>query len=102
MSAPFKRGSTLKVLLEFEPDEWPAIWPWDSVVAEARQDSQIHDMSVTVTPSERAILLTADTSEWSIGMARFDLRAVRSGEAIYLPPHDDLTASIVRPVTEVE
>lgn len=100
MTATFKRGSTFTALLEFDVDEWAAIWPWDSASADAKQGSMIHDLTITPTPASRRVTLTASTATWALRPAQIDMRAVRNGQVIYLPPSANLVVNIIPPVTE--
>lgn len=100
MTPTFKRGSTLRALLQFTEDEWAAIWPWGDVSAQARQGAAVHSVTVTVDDANRRVTLTADTSDWLLRLARIDLRVVRGGMVIYIPGTSDLQVSIGQPVTE--
>ena len=99
--ATIKRGATLKVTLEFTAEEWAAIYPWDSIRAEAQQGMVEHDFQITVDAPNRTILLTLPTQPLGLGQWAFDVRAEKaSGESIFMPPDKMFAFSLVEGVTE--
>lgn len=100
MTPTFKRGATARILLDqFTDEEWAAIHPWDAIKAEAQQGAVVHPMTVTFDADARTILLSADTSAWSLRLARIDVRIERGGVTVYLPGASTLQAEIISPVT---
>lgn len=100
MTPAFKRGATARILLDqFTDEEWGAIHPCDEIKAEAQQGAVVHPMTVTFDPEARTILLSANTSTWSLRLARIDARLVRNGVTVYLPSASSLLIEITSPVT---
>lgn len=102
MATTIKRGLTLRAKIQLEEDEWAALWPWTSIAADARRDrtAQAHAMAVSWNEAERAIWLQADTSLWPTGQMQFDVRVVRGGSVVYLPPTTFLAVEVIHPATE--
>lgn len=102
MATTIKRGLTLRAKIKLEEDEWAALWPWDDIAADARRDrtAQAHPMTVTWDVDEQAIWLAADTSQWPTGQMQFDVRVVRGGSVVYLPPTTFLAVEVIHPATE--
>lgn len=99
--ATIKRGATLKVTLEFEPSEWAAFHPWQSIRAEAQQGSVEHEMQIAVDETNRTILLTLPTLPVGLGTWNFDVRAEKAGgESVFMPPDKSLSFTVIEGVTE--
>lgn len=96
----YKRGTTFEAILEIDPQEWAAIYPWESIRAEAQQGQIEHEMTITVSPEARSVLFTLDTQPMSLGSWKFDALIIKNGRKIYLPPDQDYTFQIIEPVTE--
>lgn len=101
MTPTIKRGETLRILLDqFTEEEWAALYPWDNAAADAQQAGIVHAMTVVPDPATRTILLTADTAAWQPRLAQIDLRILRDGRTVYLPPSEYFSLLVTKPATE--
>lgn len=99
--ATIKRGATLKVTLELTDAEWAAVYPWESIRAEAQQGMVEHEFQIAVDGPNRTILLSLPTQPLALGQWAFDVRAEKSsGESIYLPPDKMFAFTLIEGVTE--
>lgn len=99
--ATIKRGATLKVTLELTDTEWAAVYPWQSIRAEAQQGLVEHDFQITVDAPNRTILLTLPTQPMALGQWAFDVRVEKSsGESAFLPPDKLFAFTLIEGVTE--
>ena len=99
--ATIKRGATLKVTLELTESEWAAVYPWDSIRAEAQQGMVEHEFEVTVDAPNRTILLALETQPLTLGQWAFDVRAEKAGgESVFMPPDKMFAFSLIEGVTE--
>lgn len=99
--ATIKRGATLKVTMEFTPEEWAAIHPWQSIRAEAQQGQIEHEMQITVDAPNRTLLLVLPTLPVGLGAWNFDVRAEKAeGESVFMPPDKSLSFTVIEGVTE--
>ncbi|MDF3607734.1 hypothetical protein PE067_17260 [Paracoccus sp. DMF-8] len=94
MTARIKRGATFRAQVELDEAEWAALWPWDAVTAEMRQQGARHDLQVSADPDSRIIALRADTTGWAIGAASFDVRIQRGGDVIAIPATTNIRLQI--------
>lgn len=104
----FKRGTTFKVWIVFEADEWPAVYPWTSIAAEVGQGSRRYPLTVESDPSTRTITLNAtpaETATWlsyetgGTSAASFDVKLVRNGETLKIPASFNMPMNIIEGVT---
>lgn len=102
MRGSYKRGATVKALIEFTAQEWEGLWPWDSITATADQekDGVKYPMMIHPLPETRSILLMADTSDWYIRVARIDVMVVKGAETIILPNKGYIEVDITTAATE--
>ena len=99
--ATIKRGATLKVTLELTDTEWAAVYPWQSIRAEAQQGLVEHEMQVVVDEPNRTILLMLPTQPMALGQWAFDVRVEKpSGESAFLPPDKLFAFTVIEGVTE--
>lgn len=96
-----KKGATMRLALLLDESEWSALHPWDSIEADALQRHSLRtDLTVTVDEAARAILLTGPTDDMVTSIVQIDVKIMRSGEVIYLPPERNLLLSVIDGVTE--
>lgn len=100
MFGTFKRGATLRGLLQFTDHEWETFWPWESLTADAKQGELVHPLAVAVDPESKTVLLSASTDGWPLAAGMVDLLIIRSGIKTYLPAASNFTFTIIEPVTE--
>lgn len=94
MTARIKRGTTFRAQVELELAEWAALWPWDAATAEVRQQGARHDLQVSADPDSRIIALRAETSDWAIGAAAFDVRIRRGADIIAIPATQNIRLQV--------
>ena len=76
----YKQGVPFQALGEFTPEEWSEIYPWDSIRSEAQTGQTEHEMTITVMPEVRAILIEADTHPMALGTYIFDVLTITNGK----------------------
>lgn len=101
-----KAGTTVKFLFQFDDQKWSALFPFDSIKAEAKPTKPLangieeYEMVVTVDEATKTVLVSANTSGWPKANYRFDLRIEKNGEFIYIPDKNNVEFSIINPVTD--
>ena len=101
MTPTWKRGSTVQILLDqFTDDEWAAVYPWTAARSEARYPGGTQTLSVSVNPTARTILLSADTASWPLRLMKADLLIERDGRDEYVPAANFFEFQITQPATE--
>lgn len=101
MTPTWKRGSTVRILLDqFTDEEWAAIYPWTAATSEARYPGGTQSLAVTVDETARTIMLSADTAEWPLRLMKADLLIERAGASTYVPAANFFEFQITQPATE--
>lgn len=105
-----KIGSTVRFLLKFDDEKWAALYPYDSVKAEAKPTKALsngvseYEMNITVDVASKTIIVSADTQTWALEKAtyRFDLRFEKNGEYIFIPAEGGYEFRLSPPITDGE
>lgn len=101
--ATYKQGATLQILLEFTDEEFEAIYPFDSFLAEAEvSGGQEYELDYVVDVSTKTILLSSPTDGWNKGAYKCDIRIVKNGITSFIPPETFIQFNIINPVSETE
>lgn len=84
--ASIKQGSTFEATVVFSENEWLGIYPWQDIIATVGQESRRYPIEVTIYENARALMLSADTDEWTVGPANLDLKLTTiDGRVISIP-----------------
>jgi len=99
--ATYKIGATVQILLQMDQEEFDAIYPHTSFMAEAEiTGGQEYQLTPTIDVLNRSILLTANTTGWQKGQYKCDIRIVKNGMTLFIPADSYITFNLVPPVTE--
>ena len=99
--ATYKIGATVQIVIEFTEDEFAAIYPNDEFTAEAEiTGGAEYPLAVTWDIPSRTALLRAETSNWSRGRYKCDIRVVKNGVTAFIPLDEYITFDVIAPVTE--
>ena len=107
----YKRGSTVKILMELTQTEWETVYPFDAVKCEAEVPKLAPEVgeteylfTVTPDPATKTMMLRSVSSDtWPIGAYRLDVRFTKNGENFFYPEGTDfINFSITKPVTDDE
>lgn len=105
-AAKIKRGATFKATIAFDADEWAALYPWSSIVAEVGQGSRRYPLTIVTDVPSRTLTLTAlDTSEWltmetgRTSAASFDVWITRDGERLPVPASTNIPLQIIEGIS---
>lgn len=95
-----KRGETLEFVIEFTPEEWVTLYPFDSIESKVQTGSDIvYELDVSVNNENRLVTSSADTSSWIIGTYKCDILIVKNERKVYLPINDYVRFEIVKSVS---
>lgn len=103
-----KSGTTVKFLFQFDDENWSALYPFDSIRAEAKPAKPLangiteYEMVVTVDEATKSVLVSANTLGWPKANYKFDLRIEKNGEYIYIPNKTNVEFYVINPVTDGE
>lgn len=106
--AIYKAGTNVKFLLQFDDEKWLALYPFDSIRAEAKptktRENGVaeYEMLITVDEATKSVLVSANTTGWPKANYRFDVRIEKNGEFVYIPDKTNVEFSIINPVTDGE
>ena len=91
MTFRVKQSATLQFTVEFEDEEWAALYPWDAIEIDFSQrvgGTEVkYDTEIEVLAEEKAIFVTAETDTWQVGPAKADIRFTK-GNIIKVYPSD--------------
>lgn len=107
-TARIKRRASFRATVEFTPEEWSALYPWDSVNAVIAQGSRRTVLTIATDAANRTLILTAtpaQTSQWitqpgGAVPARFDIWVTRGAEKLPIPASQNIPLTIIEGVTE--
>lgn len=92
-----KRGATFRADLILEEAEWDAFWPAE-ISAAVRQQQQTWPLVIRIEPADRTIVMTADTADWQLGPAAFDLWINRDNIHTPLPFETNIMITVFKGV----
>lgn len=95
-----KRGATFKLVLEFTELEWLDIYPFTSIECDVGQGSARYDTNISIDAASRSVLISASTDSWKLGLAKLDIRVVKSGQVIMIPADSVIQFNVVASVTD--
>lgn len=95
----FKRGTHFHASLVFNEEEWADIYPFTNIRGEARQEDARYPLTVTVDAANRIIDVSADTTNWALGYAEFDVKMDTLAGPLIIPPTRNIGFRIVEGVT---
>ena len=99
--AVYKIGSTVQILIEFTEDEFDAVFPNEEFVAECEITGGVeYPMIVTTDAVNRTVLLRADTTNWTKGRYKCDIRVRKNGIVTFIPQNSYIEFELIAPVTE--
>ena len=92
-----KKGATFNLIIELEPDEFTALFPNDGVSCNVRIRGEV--FSTLVQISEPFIVATANTNEWTVGMAELDIKIQKNGSVLLIPQDGIITFDVIPSIT---
>lgn len=99
--AIYKKGATLLIAIEFTEEEFTAIYPHDTLIAECENSTKEYPLITTFDVPNRTLLLSADTEPFTKGNYKVDVRIEKDGIVIFIPQDTYITFQIIAPVSEV-
>ena len=94
-----KRGATFRAEMAFSAAEWAEVYPHDSITARLRQGARTYDLTVSISTANRTISLSADSAQWQIGTAEFDILITQGGVRTPIPFGRNVPVKIIEGVS---
>lgn len=99
--AVYKIGSTVQILIEFTEDEYAAIFPNEEFTAECEITGGVeYPMTIIQDAANRTVLLRANTTSWTKGRYKCDIRVTKNGITTFIPQNSYIEFELIAPVTE--
>ena len=100
--AVYKIGATVQIIIEFTEEEWTAVFPNEEFFAECEMTvGAEYPMTVTTDEATRTVLLRAETTGWTKGTYKCDIRVTKNGITTFIPQDSYITFNMIAPVSEV-
>ena len=95
-----KRGETFEFIVEFDQDEWSALYPFQEIVARVRTgETTTYNLNVSVNADYRTIIASCDTDDWIVGSYKCDLLFSKNGKKSFIPGEDFFRFELVKSVS---
>jgi len=95
-----KRGKSFRVAFKFEPQEWDSIYPNDYVSSRIKlSDGTYRNIDVTVDAITQALYLRAESADWPLGRAYFDVKVYLADIVLPLPDLENILVNVIEGIS---
>lgn len=96
-----KKGKSFRIALKFDDGEWEAIYPHDYIEGQIRlSDGTRRSFEIVADPLTKAIFIKADTFDWPLGEAYFDIRVVIDDIYLPIPDLENILVNVTEGITQ--
>lgn len=96
-----KRGKSFRIALKFDDSEWESIYPHDYLEGQIRlSDGTRRAFEISSDPLTKAIFVKADTFDWPLGDAYFDIRVVIADIYLPIPDLENILVTVIEGITQ--
>lgn len=99
MAFGIKRGATLLFAIQFTQEEWALIAPITEAKAYCRVEGERYQLTVTINPTLRALVMRAETGSWKLGKGEMDAMLIYGGKTVLIPELSNIDMPVLEGVS---